>query len=47
MTIEQKLAQALGDLQFKIIVLTHHLEEAQARIAEMSADSRKEPDKKK
>ena len=37
-TIEQKLMQALGDLQFHNIVLSHKLEEAEGRIAELEAE---------
>ena len=33
-TIEQKLTQTLGDLQFHNIVLSHKFEEAEGRIAE-------------
>lgn len=37
MTLEQKLMQALGEMQFQNIVLAHELEAAQARIQELSA----------
>ena len=37
-TVEQKLMQALGELQFQLIVQSHQLEEAQQRIVELETD---------
>lgn len=43
-TIEQKLTQALGELQFHNIVLAHNLEVAHERLAELEALVQAQPE---
>ena len=43
MTLEQRLMQALGELQFSNIVLVNQLEEAGEKIAELETSSGRNP----
>ena len=43
MTLEQKIKQAFGELQFQNLVLMTQLEEAQAIIAAFEAEKNPEP----
>ena len=43
MTIEQRLMQALGELQFNNIALVNQLEEAREKIAELETLSGRNP----
>lgn len=40
MTVEQRLMQALGELQFQNIVLAAQLEEARAKLAEGEVEAK-------